>query len=121
MSDELKPCPFCGVLPDLGTFQCGEIVLPGLCAHPPSIWPVHCPADTGRACAIEQWNQRAAPQEPTAWAVEQDGRIVAVCMMSDGSAEYQNQRDPRYDGRPCTLRPLYLGASSLGPDRKEGV
>src|ERR1019366_7594560 len=62
---------------------------------------------------------RAAPQEPTAWSIfDKKGESVGVIDrrqdMVERDCQYFNN-NPINLGKPYTVAPLFLGASSLGP------
>lgn len=107
MTNELKPCPFCGVVPPLcestfvedqgtkwGRVQCecgaqGPEVRTGY-----EVWTKWC------ASAVEEWNRRSPP--PIAGVTPS----VEECVEAFYNADYQlNRCDATYCGRPFDCKP----------------
>jgi hypothetical protein len=68
--------------------------------------------------------RRAAPQEPTApvaWRIIDGGGQVLEVQSAESEVEgaASEWRSYHKTVHPVTVQPLYLRASSLGPDRKE--
>ena len=58
MSDELKPCPFCGRADNIVMEAWGTFAARGFCHNCGAVGP----PDANEATAIENWNRRAADE-----------------------------------------------------------
>lgn len=94
MSDDLKPCPFCGGQPMLHEIPAHTHALATFMPDHPGSWCIECNCGCGlidqdRTDVIQRWNRRALT------AVPDDLRVVAIRAL-DGAAEvlgYKFHRD----------------------------